>query len=190
VEGDEHLFLVAHDGMPGPMTGTGSILPELVSGRGTRRRSRMVEGQSCLRFDNDPADHGVGIPQYVSSCDAERLDPGVLERGVTEFIALRTITPRMRLAIDLYGEACVATEEVEDVLTARMLAAKFEAAGMPAKHLPQDNFRQAHFAPEVTCSRRRSRTRLRCNVLKHGPSTMLRTVPLPETSSGRNWMDS
>ena len=49
---------------------TALILPELASGRGTSRRSRMVEGQTPCCFSQDEPKHGVGVIEKLDSRDA------------------------------------------------------------------------------------------------------------------------
>ena len=44
---------------------TASILPELVSGRGTVRQRRMVEGQTRQRFMDDPSNHCIDVLQDI-----------------------------------------------------------------------------------------------------------------------------
>jgi hypothetical protein len=67
-----------------------------------------------------------------------------------------------------------------------MLPTELETIRSAAKRLPKYHFRKRHLAAEATRVPSGSLSSLRCNVLEHGPSTVLRTVPLPEASSGRN----
>jgi hypothetical protein len=46
---------------------TALILPELVSGRGTIRQRRMVEGQTRRRLSHDPTNHSVSVLQDINS---------------------------------------------------------------------------------------------------------------------------
>jgi hypothetical protein len=69
-----------------------------------------------------------------------------------------------------------------------MFAPELETTRRLAQRLPEQDFGQAH----ITTSRPRSAygvsSTFRQHILEHrdSPSTMLRMVPLPETSSGRN----
>jgi hypothetical protein len=68
-----------------------------------------------------------------------------------------------------------------------MLAPKFEPAGLPPKGLPDHHFRERHICTKVARAPYRLCPSFWRNVSEHSvsPSTMLRMVPLPETSSGR-----
>ena len=163
------------------------ILPELVSGRGTSRRSRMVEGQACRGFVNYPSKHRVRIVQNVARCDAQRPDPDRFEPSISCPVTDRLIASRVSYAIDFDGQPRVSAKEINDVRTARMLTAKLEATRSLTQPTPENYFRKTHLSPKLACFDRRAGASFRRDVFEHPlfPSTVLRTVPLPETSSGR-----
>src|SRR5213082_2438703 len=91
----------------------------------------------------------------------------------------------MRLAIHFDCQSCIAAEEVDDIRPGGMLSPKFESVGTLSKPMPENHFWQRHLASKLARALRRARSCLGGNILQHDPSTVLRTVPLPETSSGR-----
>jgi hypothetical protein len=164
-----------------------SILPGLASGRGTARHSRVVEGQARCRLIDDPLNYDVGIIEDFVSSYPKSFNSGGEQPCISSCVPRRTIASGVGLAIDFNRQTRVTAEEVENVLSGGMLSTEFETAGPTAKRLPKYHFRKRHLASKPTSVPSRSFLRLRCNVLEHqpGPSTMLRMVPLPETSSGR-----
>jgi hypothetical protein len=166
-----------------------SFLPELVSGRGTTRRSRVVEGQARGRLGDDPVNNSVRILEEFNSRNTKRFNSSGMKPLIPSGVMCRPVPPGMGFAVDLNREASIAAEEVENIRPRRMLAAEFQAVRFLAEHLPKDHFGQSHLTPKVTRVFCRGLPRFRRDVFQHGycPSTMLRLVPLPETSSGRNW---
>jgi hypothetical protein len=161
------------------------ILPELGSGRGTARRSRVVEGQARRRFVNNPPQHRVRVVEHGSCRNTQRLNSNRLQPFVTRGISLRTVAARMGLTVDLHGKPGIAAEKIEHISACRMQPAELQPGRALAEPMPEDHFGKGHLTPQparVGCG---TRSRLRCDVFEHGPSTVLRTVPLPETSSGR-----
>jgi hypothetical protein len=164
-----------------------SILPELVSGRGTARRSRVVEGQPQDRLRDNSAHYGIKVRKHLASRDSQSLDSSGTEPRVSRGVSLGSTATVMRFSVELDGEPRIAAEEVEIVRPGRMLASELQTCGSGSKHLPEEHFREAHFAAQAACLPNRSSSASWRDVLEHGvgPSTMLRMVPLPETSSGR-----
>ena len=164
-------------------SGAPSFLPELVSGRGTARRSRVVEGQAGADFGDDAAQNRVGVPQDFYRRDAQGCDAGLKQPGV----ALRPVAPVMRFTVYFDRQAGVAAKEIEAVRPGGMLPTEFYTSLLFAKDPPEDHLRQRHFTPKATRVANSAFSSLRCDVPEQGagPSTMLRMVPLPETSSGR-----
>ena len=164
-----------------------SILPELVSGRGTARRSRVVEGQACARCVDYTLGASVGIAQDLSGGNPQRRDPSLGKEGIAFRIALRPVAHVVRDTIDLDPQPCIAAIKVEDEIVTAVLATKLEAIGAGLKHAPQQNFGQRHFPAQLARFANGSGGRFWRNIFQHrkNPSTMLRMVPLPETSSGR-----
>ena len=115
-----------------------SILPELVSGRGTTRR--VVEGQASSRFSHDMTKHDVHILQNFNGRNPQRLDPGRLQPLVAIRVPLWPITARVRLPVHLDRQPCIAAEEVENVRPAWMLTPKLQAIGPLPKLLPENHF--------------------------------------------------
>jgi hypothetical protein len=147
----------------------------------------VVEGQAQDRFCHDPAHHAIEVRQHLPSRDSHRFDTRSSEPAVSRGVAGGTVSPLMGFAVDLYRKACIAAEEVEVVRAGRMLASEFQACRSGSKHLPEENFRKAQFSAEAARLSNGSSSAARRDVLEHCgcPSTMLRMVPLPETSSGR-----
>ena len=166
-----------------------SVLPELASGRGTARRSRVVEGEARAGTFHHMRQRRLEIAVDFSGRDAERADTRLCKPGVSHLIALRPISAIMRLSVDLDREPGVCAEEVEDIRPARMLTPELEAARPNRKMSPEQQFRKAHRASQASRARDPAGSWSRCAVPEHraAPSTMLRMVLLPETSSGRIW---
>jgi hypothetical protein len=165
-----------------------SFLPELVSGRGTARRSRVVEGQARTRFGNDPAQDRIKVPENLGRRNPQRRNPATSQPGIPSRIARRSLPKTMRLAIHLDREPCIAAVEIETERTGRMLVTKLEPGRPLAQFSPQQRLGQAHRTTPRSRSLHGVPAPFRRMILEHRtcPSTMLRMVPLPETSSGRN----
>jgi hypothetical protein len=169
--------------------GDASVLPELVSGRGTAQRSGVVEGQARRCFIDDPAENRIGTFENVSGRNGQCLDPGFAEPIVSCLIALRSMSARMSLAIDFDRQASVAAEEIKHEGTSRMLPPELQSGGTLPQPMPQENFRETHLPAQVSSLAAGACARIGRDILKRRlyPSTMLRMVPLPQTSSGRTW---
>jgi len=167
---------------------TFSILPELVSGRGTAPRSWVVEGQPRTRLRNDAAHDRVEIAEDLLRRYAQGRDAMREELGVPSCIHSWTLSSPMRFAIDLDREPRVAAVEVETECARRMLVPEFEPRRPLPQQPPQQHFGQAHGPSPTPRALHGAPATLRRMILEHreSPSTMLRMVPLPETSSGRN----
>lgn len=105
------------------------ILSELVSGRGTGRRSRMVEGQARDRLAHDPPKHRICIFSQRIGGYSQRLDACRPKPFITSRVSLRTVPAIVRLTVKFDGESRIAAEEIEDIGIRRMLTAKLEPAG-------------------------------------------------------------
>ena len=164
-----------------------SFLPELVSGRGTARRSRVVEGQACSRRIDDIRRAGFSIAHYIGSWNAKRFDSGRREEGIPPCVAAWPVAHIVRDTIDLDAQSCIAAIEIENEIITTVLTSEFEAIGARLKYAPQQHFRKRHLSAQSAGFPNGAGGRFRCNIPEHRihPSTMLRMVPLPETSSGR-----
>ena len=170
--------------------GKESFLPELVSGRGTARRSRGVEGCALRGVCDDTTKDCIEIAQDVCRRDTQRDDPLCFEPGVASGIALRSVAAIVRFAINLDAKPRGMAIEIERIDACGMLPSPFVSHAAFAQLLSQQDLRQGHLAPR----RARAAKRFGCAPdhaarspkRRANPSTMLRMVPLPETSSGRN----
>ena len=167
-----------------------SILPELASGRGTSRRSRMVEGQASLRLVDNPAKDRVRIFEDIGGRNTQCLDSSGPQALVPNVIPPGPVAARMRLPVHFDRQPRVGAEKIQHIGSGRMLASKLQAIRALSKPMPDDDLGQSHLATKLACAARGSRLRLWCDVFQHFPSTVLRTVPLPETSSGRIFTSS
>jgi len=159
--------------------GSPSILPELVSGRGTARRSRVVEGESRLRFRENPRNCRVRIIENNSSGNPQSPNAGPSEPSVPRLIAGRIIAHVMRDAVHFDRKPSIATVKVENVRTAGMLPAEFEPAGAFAKFAPKQSLRQRQFSSQLSCAIDASGLGSGRNVFEHcsSPSVSLRELP-------------
>jgi hypothetical protein len=159
-----------------------SFLPENVSGRGTARRSRVVEGQACLGLGHDVTANRVQIQQNIGCSDAQCFNACGTQPYVPCPITGRTVPAPMKLPIDFDGQAAIAAEKIQNIRACRMLPAELDALRPLPQLLPQQDFRQGHLASPFA---RQPYGLSRSAQHRISPSTMLRMVPLPETSSGR-----
>ena len=144
-----------------------SFLPELVSGRGTSRRSRMVEGQACHRLLDDISNNAVEVRQNVTGWNSQRRDAGADQPLVTRHIATGPAAARVGFAIDLDRQPCVATKKIENERTGWMLAAEFDSAGSLLEFAPQQSFGKGQrFSEPSRLAERAARGRWR-NVFQH-----------------------
>src|SRR5437868_13815967 len=145
--------MVASGGTPNPpRNGEGgtSILPALASGRGTARQSRVVEGQTRLRFVNNPSKHRVSIVQHVTRRHPQSGNSRREEPGVSSCVARGLISDRVALGIDFDCEACVTAEEIQNVQPARVLPAKLQSGWALPQPIPEDHLRKTHFAAKAS----------------------------------------
>jgi hypothetical protein len=149
----------------------------------------VVEGQPRSCLGHNILEHCIDIAQHLNRRDPQGCDAAGSEPIVSPLVARRPVAPLMSRAIDFDREPSVAAVEVENINSGGMLPPKLEPAWPLSKRLPEQHFRQGHLAAKLARISNRSVLSLWRNVLEHvaGPSTMLRMVPLPETSSGRNW---
>ena len=163
------------------------VLLELVSGRGTARPSRVVEGQSRLCFRTYVGHDSFQIRHHLTGRNPKRCNTRIGKPLVPSFVPLCPFAKVMGASINLNRQPRIAAEEVQNIDTAGVLPAEFQSAGPFPEFPPQQHFRQRHFPAQLSRPVDPARLRFGRNVSKHvnSPSTMLRMVPLPETSSGR-----
>ena len=125
-----------------------SFLPELVSGRGTVRRT--VEGQTRRSLLNDMNEDAIEIRQDLARRYAKGKDPRPCQPKITGGIPLRRFSSRVRFTIDLDRQSCVAAEEIEDVWTGRVLPTKLQRFRTLAQFPPQQTFGQAQRFAQAT----------------------------------------
>ena len=154
------------------------ILPG--TGRGTARR--VVEGQARPAGRNNEIYDRAQVGQYVAGGYPQDVHELASQPPVPIRVPLGLVSAIMRLAVDLDRERGVEAIEVEYIGAGGMLPSELDAGGALAQFAPQQNLGQSHgpaqFARLFHCSRWSRQHHA-------SPSTMLRMVPLPETSSGR-----
>jgi hypothetical protein len=165
------------------------FLPELVSGRGTARRSRGVEGCALPNTLRNEEQNTLEVVQNIGGRNAQRLDPARAKPSIPGSITSRPIAPRVRLAIHFDAKLRPIAVEIERIRSRGMLLAPFKPGLRAAKLLPQQHFGQRHLPPQFARSVigfAGTPDHLPAPKRRINRSTMLRMVPLPETSSGRN----
>jgi hypothetical protein len=125
------------------------FLAELVSGRGTARRSRVVEGQPRCRLSDDETHDAIQIGQHIARRNAQGNYAMRRKPIIPRHVFCGSVAPLMPLAVNLDREPRIATIEIENETAARMLASEFKAAGTVPQHPPQQHFRQAHRASQL-----------------------------------------
>jgi hypothetical protein len=156
-----------------------SFLP----GTGRETIRRMVVGYARARLVEGVADYGFQIRQHIGCWNAQHCHADFCQPGITNVVALRSIATIMGFAVYLDRQPGVAAKEIEDVGACGMLAAELDAGRALSQFAPEKALWQAHrlaqYARALDCASRPTQHH-------RNPSTMLRMVPLPETSSGGN----
>jgi len=147
-----------------------SILPELVSGRGTAPRSGVVEGQARTCFRKDSAQHGVEVAQHFLRGNAQCHDARGCEPGVPTIVTPGTLSKGVRFPIDLDRQSCVGAIKVETIFARRVFAPELEAVRSLPQQLLQQYFGQTHFPPPSTRSLDSPATSFRRMILEHSAS--------------------
>jgi len=139
-----------------------------------------------MGFNHDPAENSFGILKQIDGRDSNCFYSRRPEPSITREIPLRPVATRVSLTIDFNCQPRIAAKEVQDIAASRVLPAELQSVWPLTQPMPEYHFGKRHLPAQTARVSRRIGARLRCDVLEHGPSTMLRMVPLPETSSGRN----
>ncbi len=95
---------------------------------------------------HDEPHHRIQITQHILRRDPNNPHALLAKPPIPHLIAFRTVTATMRLAIHLNGQPMPRTKEIEHIMPGRMLTAKFQTGRTLAQCLPQQHFRQGHFA--------------------------------------------
>ncbi len=163
----------------------GLFLPKFHLGRGTVRRT--VEGQAIASLSDDIANDAVQIAKHLAGRNTQDGHAMLREKRIAPRVPLRPVSPLMGFPIDLHRKLCRRAVEVEHIRPRRMLPAKTQAFRPLAQDTPQHDLRQRQVAPEMSRSSYRP---ARLRRYSHRPSTMLRMVPLPKHSLGRNEVET
>jgi hypothetical protein len=146
----------------------------------------MVEGQARLSRHGYSPHHRLQITKHFARRNPQRLDPMRRKPRVAARIVFRSIGTLVHLTINFDSKPCITAIEIEGVIPAWMLSAELKTIRPPPQNLPQHDFGRRHGAAQAARLIHRSSFGFWRYVPKdHFPSTMLRMVPLPETSSGR-----
>lgn len=121
-----------------------SFLPELVSGRRTARRSRVVEGQPRLSRRRNPAHNRLQIIQHIAGRYAQRHNPGCRKPCIPRCVMLRPRAAFVASSVDLDRQSCVAAVKIQNIWSGRVLAAKFQTSRASAQDLPDKHLWQRH----------------------------------------------
>jgi hypothetical protein len=147
------------------------FLPQFVWGRGTVRRSRMVEGQSRHRLSCDQAHNRIQIGQDIVCGNAQGMDVRFDKPSVTFSIPFGVVPACMALPIDFNREPCIATIKIKDIRPARMLPTKFQSVRPPAKDLLDKHFRQRHGPAQLPGFAHSACSRLGRPIFQHRATT-------------------
>ncbi len=157
------------------------ILPKLCLGRGTVRRT--VEGQAVASLCHDVTDDCIQIAKHVAGWDPQDGYPMPGQERIPPHATLRLVPALMDFAIHLNRHPRHRAVKVQHIRPRRMLPTKPQVIGALAQDAPQYDLRQRHVPPQSPCFPYRP---ARLRRYSHRPSTMLRMVPLPKHSLGRN----
>jgi len=104
-----------------------------------------VEGKNTALGHDQPR-HRIEVPQHIRGGNSQCPNSFACHPDIPLGIVLRLITPTMRLAIDFDSQLGGWAVEIERVKAEGMLMAKPQAAWPPTHPLPEDDFRERHFA--------------------------------------------
>jgi hypothetical protein len=142
----------------------------------------VVEGHAYGRDGDDVPNHSIRIAQHIPCGDPQSPDSMHGEQSIPLRVTYRSVAAIMHLTIHLNRKPRRSTVEIEHERPRRMLPPELHTRRSGPQHSPQRNFRHRHGS---TQSPRVAHCLPRLVEHRAGPSTMLRMVPLPETSSGR-----
>ena len=163
-----------------------SILPQLIWGRGTVRRT--VEGRTLACVSVDEGHYSFHVAQQLRGRDAQGCDLMPDKPRIPQRIPERLVSTIMRFSVDLDAQLCSIAVKIESIWSRRMLFAPLVPGLTSSKLPPQQDFGQAHLASEGS----RAAISFAC-AFDHlagscsrfaRPSTMLRMVPLPREAGG------
>jgi hypothetical protein len=100
-------------------------------------------------YVHDVTDHCVEVVQHLRRVDAEYTDLAKAEPFVAGGVPFGAVAAFVGFAVDLHRQIDFGAVEVEDVRASRMLAAPLQARGSLAELAPEEDFGQAHGAPEL-----------------------------------------
>jgi hypothetical protein len=146
-----------------------------------------VEGQAIASLRHDVTDDGIQIAQYLARRNPQNFHAMLGQKNIVPRIPLRPIPARVDFPIHLHSQPSRRAVEVEHIGPRRMLSAKPQALGPIAQDTPQDHLGQRQFTTQTPRSPYRP---ARLRRYAHRPSTMLRMVPLPKHSLGRNEVET
>ena len=162
------------------------ILPQLVWGRGTVRRT--VEGRTLACVGVEEGQYPFHVPQHLRGRDTQGRNSIPGKPSIAQRILVGPVSTIVGLSVRFHAQLRSIAVKIENIWSRRMLFAPLVPGLTSSKLLPQQNFRQAHFASK------RSRAAIRfARAFDHmagsvsrfaRPSTMLRMVPLPREAGG------
>jgi len=133
----------------------------------------MVEGLFGAGVEN-VLEYTLGIRPQFRGRNSQDPIAAFAQPQVAAFVPSRVVSHFVRDAVDLDSELCCGAIEVDYIWAGWVLMAEFQVCGPGSENLPEPDFRRGHRATKGPrfCDGGFCR-------LPHGPSTVLRTVPLP-----------
>jgi hypothetical protein len=147
-----------------------------VTGRGTATRSVVAEGAHFGTGRDNVAENAIHVLEHVSSGNPHDAEAFTSQQRIASGVSLRLVAGTVALPVDFDNEPPLQTSKVHRHLTDRKLLSELQPFRSLSKNLPQQDFRQAHLAPQLTCALYVPDW---CLEDAWAPSTMLRMVPLP-----------
>jgi hypothetical protein len=129
------------------VAGALKLLPQLVWGRGTVRRT--VEGRALARDAADQPYYAVQVGENLAGRNSECQDAMLRDPGIALRVLPWLVTALMRFAVDLNAQLRAIAVEIEIIFASRMLLAPVEARLLPAELAPKQPLRQAHLPPQL-----------------------------------------
>ncbi len=142
----------------------------------------MVEGAHLGAARNDAGQDRVQVPKHIRRGNPHHFEPSSPKHRVSYSIPAGLVATTVSFSVDFNDHPTLKTGKINRHLSNRKLSSKFESVRPSSKHLPEQDLRQAHLAPQLPCA-----LYLLDRSLEDAwaPSTSLRLVPLPV--SGRNF---
>jgi hypothetical protein len=109
-----------------------------------------VEGAHVGTSCENEAKHGIHVVEHVTRRNADDAKSFTSKHRVTSSIPPRLVSEAVTLPINFDDHSVAQTGGIGRNSIRRELPSELQTSGPISKHLPQQNFRQAHLTPQRT----------------------------------------